>query len=177
MNITNCRGQATIEFIAILPVLFILFFATLEFSTMFIQDQRIASLSREISNAVYRDCSQVEDAQIQDCVTNISTRVLNGANSILPDFSSRGTLIVAVYSPDPDAGGAEPPVISMGSESLGDGGYSSHYSEDNLDASFVADQGFVTIGEVIYSYEPMTPIKDILNFVGFPDQLYEATIY
>lgn len=118
-NILRGRnGQASAEFLLTVPFLFIFILGGLEFTNIFVQAQKIASLSREVTSASYRDCSLLTGEDLSVCVakvingTDIPETVL-GANQyasvIIQDFASvmkdgngknktRGRIIVKVYT-------------------------------------------------------------------------------
>ena len=170
------KGQSAVEFAVIIPTLFIFFYAVLEFSLLFVNDQRVSALSREISNAAFRDCGGLASDKIAACTADIVDEVSGRADGILRDFSGQGRVIVSVFGPDPQSQSNPPAVKMLARESAGGGGFSTSYSSGGIDASLIANQGVVVVGEAFYPYEPLTPLKQLLDAV-LPTELYEATIY
>ena len=171
------KGQGAIEFAVIIPTLFIFFYAVLEFSLLFIHDQRVSALSREISNATFRDCGGFKDKDLRDCVEDIVDEVASRADGILRNCSGTGRVIVSVYGPDPnDSTGSPPAVTLLATEAGGGVSFPTEYSAIGMDSAFVFDQGLVVVGEAFYPYQPITPIKQLIDPV-LPTELYEATIY
>ena len=165
------NGQAAIEFILVLPFLFIFFYGVLEFSQLFIQQQRVSALSREIANSAFRSCSSLSGTQLTGCLDVTLAQVKIGAVNILPGFNTRGgTLIASIYRP---GGGG----VTTAALRTSGGGASTKYSTGSFGATFVTDQGAVGVGEVFYPYQPLfTALKKLLPSIGYPTTLYESTV-
>lgn len=148
----------------------------LEFSTLFVQSQRITALSREVANATFRDCGDQTDAELVSCVDNVIALISAGAGGILHDFATRGTVIASVYIPDPDVN-ENPPVVFAAGDSGGGGGHASRYGTNDLDPQFVLDQRMIVIGEAFYQYTSLTALQSMLNLLNLPSDLYGVTIY
>ncbi len=177
-NCLDTCGQSTVEFAFIIPVLFIFFYAVLEFSHLFIEQQRVSALSRETTNAVFRDCSSQNPANLNACIQPILDELRDKATNILPGFDSSGNLIVSLYVPDTVAGGDPPPVKSLTPpKKTGGGNAVTRYTAGDLDPRIVSDLGVVVIGEAFYPYSPLTPIKQLISLLSLPGVLYENTIY
>jgi hypothetical protein len=170
INGLNSTGQSAVEFAFIIPVLFIFFYAVLEFSRLFILDQRVAILSREAANACFQDCTSLTGANLDNCLGGIVNQIKNNADSVLTDFSGQGTVIASVYTNQ-----KSPPAVLFNSQKAGGGSYTSQI--ESPDAQLVSDQGSLVIGEVFYPYSPLTPIKKLLGALNLPEKLYEKTIY
>ncbi len=112
-NLCGKNGQATAEFLLSIPFLFVFLLGALEFTNIFVQAQRVASITREVTITAYRDCSSVTGSDLNTCIakvlngtsTPIVTRGINYfAGIILPDFDSatsakiRGRIIIKVFT-------------------------------------------------------------------------------
>ena len=76
------KGQAAIEFISIIPFLFIFFYAVLEFSLLFVHDQRVSALSRETANAAFRDCATLQGTPLTDCLQAVVDTIQAGGEGV-----------------------------------------------------------------------------------------------
>jgi len=176
LNGLDSKGQSAIEFAFIIPIIFIFFYAVLEFSRLFIQTQRVSTLSREVANTCFQDCSSLTGSQLTSCVGNLVNQIDSKSDSLLQNFTSQGTLIASVYGSNPASKANPPAVVLLGSSRAG-GNSTSLYSAGALNAQLVTDQGIVVVGEAFYPYQPITPIKKLLSLLNFPEELYGKTIY
>lgn len=114
------NGQASIEILGLIPIFLIFILAGLEFTNVFIQAQRVASICRDVTATAYRDCIGLTDTSLTSCVSQAINGTLTptpsfGANYyagiVLEDFDSsnkalqRGRIIVKVFTYVPDNGG------------------------------------------------------------------------
>lgn len=169
---SNSRGQAVIELALIFPFLFIFLFAVSEFSYLFVQDQRVTALSREASGAAFRECSGLPIDEMDSCLQNIANELSVRGAALLPGFDSRGLVIVSMYQ-----SGSTGAVEQAGLKVSGGGSGDTTYSTGSFDSGFVADNGFIAVGEAFYDYQPLTPIESLLTLLQLPDNLYEATVF
>ena len=170
INRLNSRGQSAAEFAFIIPILFIFFYAVMEFSRLFILDQRVATLSREVANACFQDCATKTGANLDNCVINIVDQVRDNGNSVLADFAGQGAVIASIY-----VSRTNPAAVLSSAHKAGGGGYTSQAGTPST--QLVSDQGVVVIGEAFYPYNPMTPIKRLLTALELPEDLYEKTVF
>ncbi|OIO37893.1 MAG: hypothetical protein AUJ72_03745 [Candidatus Omnitrophica bacterium CG1_02_46_14] len=163
-----------IELIFITPLLFALILAAFEFSQMFIQAQRVSSLSRETANAVFRDCSSFPNDQLENCVELLREDINLGAKSLLKDFNTdRGRVVVSIYKWRKEHEEDKNSVV-LAYPSIAD--IASHINLDNVDQTILEDQGVIVVAEVFYRYIPSTIVGNLLNLKSI-GQLYEITIY
>lgn len=169
------RGQSIIELALIIPILFVFFFGLLEFTVMFVQSQRVTTLSREVANAAFRDCSSRTGAELNSCLQGIVDQINVGANinNILPSFTAKGRVVASVYDWDLDSNA--PRLLSR--RGAGSSSQSSKYDENSVDKTVVQNQGVIAIGEIYYNYTAITPITSLLDLVDFPTEFYGVTIY
>ncbi|GEM_PF-1606167 len=177
LNRLNSKGQSAVEFAFIIPIIFIFFYAVLEFSFLFVRQQRISSISRETANAAFRDCASLSESAIGPCLDKTLAGVHQNVQSILPDFDNKGTVIVSVYGLDTTNNSNPPPLKSLGVKKIGSGSNASHYSLQSIDATVVRNQGVVVVGEAFYAYTPLTPIEGLLNLLSLPKVIYENSIF
>lgn len=178
---SRTAGQAMVEFIFIIPVLFVFILAVLEFSTIYVQVQRNASLSREVANAIFRDCATLVSTEINGCMDNIVNQVNAQAGGLLENFNSggpalRGKIIAKTFLPIKGTTKIQTyESHTAGSNAVVDN-FISRFDENTVDKTIVQNQGAVVTGEVFYGYKPLTIIGNLLN-TTLPDNFYEATIY
>ncbi len=165
------RGQAMVELALIFPLLLVFILGAVEFGNMMMTALRTASLSREVTNAGFRDCASLNGAQADTCLENVTSKVFSGAQLLLTKFDSRGSIIATIYKKDPNQ-----PVTLVLQKTKGIS-HASRYSAGLIDQNIAAKQQRIVIGEVIYQYTPITAIKNFLTLVGFPTEIYEVTIY
>lgn len=173
----NSRGQAIIELAMIFPLLFIFFYAISEFSTLFVNDQRVTALSREAAGAAFRECGGLPQDDLGECLQDIVDEVSNRAQNLLREFGARGHIIVSVYQQDPDAGGAPAPVEQTELREAGNGGIGTQFTTASFDANFMTENGLVVVGEAYYENEVLTPIQQLLTLLQLPESLYESTLF
>ncbi len=168
----NQGGQATVEFIFIIPLVFALILAAFEFSQMFIQAQRVSSISRETANAVFRDCSSLPDNQLAGCVTSSLQDINTGAGKLLTNFGGRGQVVVSIYRWNAVAPNVRLAYIAPAAPNP-----PSHINLGNANTnSALQNQGVIVVGEVFYQYAPATIVGNLIR-VFIPGRLYEITIY
>ena len=156
----NKNGQSAIEFAFSIPFFLIFMCMFIELSFMFIETQRVSSLSRQVAHAVFQDCVGRSGDDIAPCVETIADEVTDHAESILKDFSGPnrcGRIIAALYQ-------YTEPQADVGVEG-------SKLQKNTLNGM----DDVVTVGEVMYRHEPITPIFNLLQVV-LPGDMYEATI-
>ncbi len=171
LNVRNFRGQSFIEFAVFIPILMICLFVSVEFGMAYTQAQKVTNLSREIAYAAYRDCADATTAP-NNVLTNCLSAKLNDvqstiSNTMLPNFSQRGTLILSVYD-------------SVGSKTVSNPANppAAHATKFTAgDATLMSYDGRVIIGEVFYDYTAVTPVNNLLHLAKFPSVLYETAVY
>ncbi len=167
------KGQGILELALIFPFLFIFLYAISEFSVLLVQNQRVTALSREAAGAIFYQCAGLEDSKLSTCVQGIANQVAAQGGAILPDFASRGHIIISVF--EPDSSGSS--VQLTNTQELGSGAGSTSYGSDSFDSSFVKDNGMIVVGEVFYKYETITPLQVLLQSIQLPQNMYEATVF
>lgn len=170
----DLRGQAIVELALILPLLLVIVFGTVEYSHMFMTALRASNLSREIANTAFRDCAFVGDLAMKGCLTTNVERVRNEGNVVLPDFSAQGMVIASAYEQDI---GSSPPVRLIAQRTGGSGDFTSRYDVNGVDPELLAKHERIVIGEILYPYTPVTPIKSFLTLLNVRTVIYEVTIY
>ena len=158
------------ELALIFPLLLVFILGAVEFGNLLMVALRTASLSREVTNAGFRDCAFLNDQEADTCLENATTKVLSGAKLLLSDFDSRGAIISTIYKRDPNQ-----PTALVKQKIKGN--HASRYTAGSVDPDIAAKQGRIVIGEVFYRYTAITAIRNFLNFVNFPTEIYEVTIY
>ena len=156
-----------------LPFFLVLIFGIVEYSHMFMMSLKASNLSRAVANATFRDCAFLNDTSMPGCLMTNTSKVKDEAALILTEFNAVGTVIASTYAQT----GVTPPVRLVNSQVSGQGGYSSNYNSQTLDAQLMEKHERVVVGEVIYPYEPITPLKTFLTLLNIRPVIYEVTIY
>lgn len=159
------------ELALVFPLLLVFILGAVEFSNLMMIALRTSSLSREVTNAGFRDCAFLSDAAAGTCLDNVAGKVLTGANLLLTEFGSRGSIIASIYKRDP---GQPTTLVVQKTKGIA---HASHYTAGSIDQDIATKQERIVIGEVVYQYVPLTAIRNFLNLVGFPTEIYEVTIY
>ena len=167
------KGQGILELALIFPFLFIFLYAISEFSVLLVQNQRVTSLSREAAGATFYQCAGLEGSDLSVCVQDIANQIITQGKAILPDFASRGHIIISVF--EPDSSGSSLQLTDV--QELGSGAGSTSYESGSFDSSFVEDNGIIVVGEVFYKYETTTPLQALLRSIQLPQNMYEATVF
>ena len=175
-------GQSAIEFALVMPILLVFILAVLECSAMFVEAQRASALSREIANAVFRDCGNLNDSagnpQLTNCVDSIVNPVGGAAAKLLPDFNARGKIIASLYKGKVGNQGSLQfkPAGLAAQKTSGLANFNSRYDISNIDLAILNNQKLLSFGEVFYQYKPLTQIGSFLQMI-LPRNYYEVTIY
>ena len=81
------RGGVIVELALLIPVMMLLAFGSLEFSSNLGYSQQLSTLSREAANLASRECiDETNDTFIRDCLRDVTDHInsiLNGAGLIL----------------------------------------------------------------------------------------------
>lgn len=165
------RGQSLVELGLLLPLFLAIIFGAVEYSSMFMTALRSSNLSRAAANNAFRDCAFLDGNSLSTCLQGNAQRLEEDAGLILSDFENRGKIIVSVFELD---GG---PAQLLGQETAGSGNFESRYNSGTIDTVALSQQDRVVIGEIVYPYEPITPISSFLNLLNLRVQIYEVTIY
>ncbi len=170
----NSRGQSLVELGIALPLFLGILFGIVELSNMLMMSLRVSNLSREIANVTFRDCTFLNDTAIASCLSSDVTRISNEGNRILKNFNSLGIVIASTYAKNtPDS----PFIRLVNQKTAGGGKYTSHYNVNNVDSAVINTHDRIVIGEVIYPYVPITPVKGFLTLFNLRTVIYEVTIY
>ncbi len=167
------RGQALSELAIIFPLLLVFIFGAVEFANLMMVALRTTGLSREVTNAGFRDCAFLDGTAADTCLENVANKVLSGAQLLLTNFNSRGTIIATIYKKDPGPPAQPTTLVKQKIK----GSAASHYSAGTVDQSIMTNQQRIVIGEVVYKYIPITVIQKFLTLLQIPTELYEVTIY
>lgn len=170
----NRRGQSLTELAILLPFFVTLILGTVEYSNMFMTSLRASNLSREIANASFRDCAPLDDAALVTCLSANAGKVSTEGALILNDFLARGAVIASAYARDLDE---SPAVRLAGTETAGGGAFQSRYNVNLVDENLVNQHDRIVIGEIIYPYTPITPLRNFLALLNIRAVIYEVTIY
>ena len=173
-GMTNVRGQSLVEFAILLPLFLTIVFGIVEYSHMFMMSLKASNLSRAVANATFRDCAFLNDNSISSCLATNTQRVKDEATLILTNFNALGTVVTTTYAQD---AASTPPVRLVNQQTAGQGGYSSNYNVQTLNAGLMEKHERIVIGEVIYPYEPITPLKTFLTLLNIRPVIYEVTVY
>jgi len=159
------------ELALVFPLLLVFILGTVEFGNIMMIALRATSLSREVTNAGFRDCAFLSDAAANTCLENTTEKVLSGAKLVLSKFADRGSIIATIYKHDP----GQPTALVV--QKIKGVGRPSRYTAGSIDQNIAATQERIVIGEIMYQYVPLTAIRNFLELVGFPTEIYEVTIY
>jgi len=170
----NARGQSLVELALLLPFLMIILMGIVEYSNMFMIALRASNLSREVANASFRNCSFLNDSAMPACLSSNVVKVGEEGEMILTNFGTSGTVIATAFEQD---AASNPPVRFVNRQLSGNGGFSSRYSTSVIDTQVINDHERIVVGEVIYPYVPVTPLRSLLNLLNIRTVIYEVTIY
>jgi len=144
--------------------------------------------SRDVANAVWRDCRSITDnvavdvSEIDACLDRILNEVWDSAARIIPDFDDFGAMAVSLWiNPSPPPAVVEsnaPASISercrtsglLGNDCGFASDFGSQYVEDGAESSspefsYLFNRKFRTaVSEVRYTYQPITPLGFVANF-------------
>jgi len=162
-----------VEFAILLPFFMVIIFGIIEYSHMFMMSLKASNLSRAVANATFRDCAFLNDTSMPSCLNTNTIKVKDEATLIFSDFNTLGTVVTTAFAKDQ----AGPPIRLINRQSAGMGGYSSIYNVQNIDTDLMQKHKRVVIGEVIYPYHAITPLKTFLTLLNIRPVIYEATIY
>lgn len=170
------QGAAILELALVLPVLFVLFFASLELVRALEAKNAIAIFSREAAHSVYSNCLELDtkdvfgnDATyIADCVQaegqSLYDIANSGANPVMPQM----TMVISVFE---YSGGSVVKRAQIGFPA----GTPSRYDENTgngpgADSALYSNLGKVVIAETNFAFRPIVYAPLTLG-------LYEVTIY
>ncbi|MDD5216978.1 MAG: pilus assembly protein [Candidatus Omnitrophica bacterium] len=166
------RGQATVEFAILLPVVISAVLGAVELSNMYLMSLRVSNMSRQAANIAFRDCAYLPDNNQSSCLANIVSEIRDEGDLLLNSFSANGTVVASTYVAD-----ANQVVRLVDAESAGDGNYSTQFDTSRIDTSLVINFKRVAIGEVFYRYTPVTPIGSLFTFLTEETVIYESTVF
>jgi hypothetical protein len=152
-----------IEFVMVLPLIFILLFAIFEWSQIFIKHSKASTINREAALAMHHECKKLDDENALACVRRIRQETINKAGALFSEFNSRGEIILSLYTE------------TFQATSGGGTGYASHFNSTNIDASLIESAQSVAISEFFYDNRMVTPLEKFFNFV-MPRLIYKSTI-
>ncbi len=141
---------------------------------MLMMSLRVSNLSREIANVTFRDCAFLNDTAITSCLNSNVTRISNEGNLLLKNFNGLGTVIASAYAKNTVG---SPSIRLINQKTAGGGKYTSHFNVNNVDSAVINTHDRIVIGEVIYPYTPITPVKSFLALFNLRTVVYEVTIY
>lgn len=157
-------GQALVELAISLSLLITLVFGVIDFTRAIYDIEIMNSLTREGANLVSRGTT----------LANAASAVVIGSGSL--NLTTSGRVILTSVT---NQNGA----ITVSGQ-ISEGGISaiSKIGATGKPASLPADvipqpNQTAYVAEVYYSFQPITPIGDLLNRVLFPSQLYDVAYY
>lgn len=173
------RGQTLVEYAVVIPIFLIFICLAVEVSFMFINSQRVGSLSRELASSGYRDCLGLNAADIVVCKDTLFDNIKKSGGILLKDFLSsdgpndpQGKMVLTIFLPP------KPPatVVVPDSKSF-PVGTASKFSVADVQSILNMNTPVVT-AEVWYHYKAITPFGKILGVLFKPRiNFYEATVY
>ena len=170
----NSRGQSLVELALLLPFLLIILLGIVEYSNMFMMALRASNLSREVANASFRNCSRLNGASMASCLNENVVKVGEEGQNILSGFDTLGKVIATAYEHD---AASNPPVRFVNQQTTGAGNFASRYSTAVIDTNVINTHDRIVVGEVIYPYVAVTPLKSLLDLLNIRTVIYEVTIY
>lgn len=175
-KISTERGAAILELAIVLPVLVLLFFASLELVRALEAKNAIAIFSRELAHAVYTDCLELDSKTIsgadapyiQECAQTDASQLYaiatGGSNPVMPGIS----MVVNVFE---YRGGA---VVNRAHVEFPPGTPSRYNTASGIGPGaspvLYSDLTRVVIAETNFAFSPIIYSPFSLN-------LYEVTIY
>ncbi len=146
-------GAALVELALCLPLLSFIIFGGTELSRLIKIEQGLRTLSQEIANPAYRDCSVMNN--VNTCLVEIMAEAQLPASAVLPNAQ----MIASVWRWDATA--LPQPRCSMVAQVTGVNGGTSRINTNNfLIGSSLSDlcqnHGVLAFGEVQVPYQPTT---------------------
>lgn len=159
-------GQAAMEFALLVTLMLVLFFMVIDFGRAIHDVQVIAGLSRQGSNLASRGTSLSASA----------TAVLEGDSSL--NLSNNGEVIITsvsninkVYTITGQVAQGKITQTSRVGNGVGNTA-----TVPSSAAALLAPNQTIYITEVFYSYQPITPLKNLLK-LALPATLYQAAYF
>ena len=179
------RGNAIVEFALILPLIIMLFIATVEFTRTFRAKEMMAQASRELAHVVYRECFDSNGAlcnlspannQTDLCLSYYKDNFTRRIEQHLPGIE----LSVSMYSYDAASSTVEQVGLSraMGSAAQS----ATRFSVPRISAEFrpeIEAQELLVIGEVFYTFQPLFGgvNTSMLSFMVPSFGMYDVTVF
>ncbi len=157
------RGQALVEFALVLPILLILLLGTVEFGRILEVQHAITGLSRETANVASRGTSLASAVEL--ALTNGSTIGLR----------DRGGVVASRIVFDKTQAIVQEQVASLGYEDRSRIGVLGQATA-GFDALGMKDGDVLYVVELIYSYQPLTPLESITQLI-LPEELYDRSVF
>jgi Flp pilus assembly protein TadG len=158
--LADCRGIAATEFAVIVPVMLVLFFGTVEFSSGIAVDRKVTLIARTLSDLTSQSPPLTPQSPSASVVDNDLQNIFTASISILypyPPTPAKGT-ISEIYIDSHSkatvqwskaaiiASGATQATLATSSRSAGD--------TITLPATLLVPQTYVILSEVTYLYTP-----------------------
>jgi Flp pilus assembly protein TadG len=158
------RGQALVEFAAVVMLMVVLAFGMIDFGRAIYQKQVMTNLTREGSNLASRSTS----------LGDAATAVIQGAAPL--DMNANGRVIVTAISNDGRVCRITEQVSVGGISASSRMGQKSNSPVTCPSASIPQPNQTAYVTEVFYSYQPLTPVGDLLKVV-MPSTLYDVAYF
>jgi hypothetical protein len=162
-------GQALLEFMFVVLMLIGLLFAVIDFGRVIYERQVLINLSREGANLVSRFANP----------TNALNAIIQSDD--IQDFSSRGSIIISALMFNPTNNTVEVraqygPAGGLSARSrIGQEGGRAKLPANPIMTIPQPEQTLYAV-EVFYSFQPVTPVGQLLNF-ALPTELYDVAFF
>lgn len=167
----NERGAALVELALIIPFLFGLVFAGIEFARAIRVAKMVSQLSRESANYALRECSPVWESP-QACLEDVGRRSAQFADAGMSNVE----VIVALYRRNPATGVIEE--IGIWPPRPNRSAYCAPFTgcSREVDSTLVSAAGTIAVAEVFAGFTPI--VKHIPQQFWFnPETMYEASFF
>jgi len=164
--VTAESGQAAMEFALIVTLMLVLFFMVVDFSRAIHDVQVIAGLSRQGSNLASRGTS-LSDSATAVLAADPTLNISNNGEVIITSVSN----INRVYTITGQVSQGKITQTSRVGNGIGN-----RATVPSSAAALLAPNQTIYITEVFYSYQPITPLKNLLK-LALPSTLYQAAYF
>lgn len=165
----NERGIALVELALVVPVLFFIILAAVEYGMLLKKYEQLSHISREAANSAFRECAT--QATPQACIDTVTARSTQAAQVLVPGAA----VILSLYRYDSTMRRTQLQAVNQATANAR--GFTTRYSPGSFSATTINnDNKTVVASEVFYQAGSMTKVVNAF-FSSSPRVLYETTVF